>query len=127
MSAPRQLRPVTREQANELIRSTSPACLLCEVEFHTHDVGGREYAYDELSALFDVEERNEGPEGDRAVLRAARQLLVALGFYRPMSADEIASTVVSRGRVWAFKVGGVAYTADDPVELWQWPGEGRWQ
>lgn len=116
---------MNRDQINRLILATSPANLLGEVSYLVHDIGDREYPYDELAALFDIEDRNEGPEGNRTLLRQSREMLVALGYYRPMPAEEIDNTIVSRGAVWAFKLKGVAYTSDDPVELWQWPGQGK--
>lgn len=116
---------MTRDQINKLILATSSPNLLGEVLYRVHDIGDREYPYDELAALFDIEDREEGPEGNRTLLRQSREMLVAVGFYRPMPVEEIGNTIVSRGTAWAFKLKGVAYTADDPVEHWQWPGEGK--
>lgn len=47
-------------------------------------------------------------------LREARRFLIEAGYYRVMTAGEIARTTVSRGSVWAFKIGRVAYTSDYP-------------
>lgn len=96
-----------------------------EVSYFVNDIGDREYAYDELSALFDIEDRNEDKDGDRALLTFCRCLLIDIGFYRVMPQDEIDATTVSHGTPWAFKHKRVAYTTDQIVEDWQFPEEDK--
>jgi hypothetical protein len=87
----------------------------------------REYAYDEVAAAFDTEDRaetwvHEGHSGARSLLKAARQSLIDIGFYRPMPPQEIEETYTSHGRSpWTFKLFGIPYTHDDPAELWMFP------
>jgi hypothetical protein len=111
---------LTRPQQIALIMehaARSPE-LASEISYHVHDIGDREYAYDEVSAVFDIED-HEGTS--RALRTTVRRALIAIGFYRPMSEDEINNTFVSSGTPWAFKLDKVAYTHDDPAEEWQWP------
>lgn len=116
---------MTRAEMIALALASPSAAFREELSFLVHGVDDREYAYDELSAVFDIEERAEGREGNRALLLAAREVLIAIGFYRPMSHAEEQSTYVTRGNVWAFKRRGTPFICDDPAELWQWPNEGR--
>lgn len=83
----------------------------------------REYRYDEVSALFDAFDLAEHETKDRRVIDRCRTLLIAHGFYRAMSQDEIANTFTTSGRPpYEFKRKAVAYTADpNTVEGWQWP------
>lgn len=94
-----------------------------EVDHFVHGVEEREYAYDEVSALFDIEDRAEDPhDGDRRLLKLCRQTLIAIGFYRVMPQDEIDSTFRSGdGSVWCFKLNKLAYTTDHNVGDWQFP------
>jgi len=101
---------------------TSP--LASEIE-HFMSLDDREYAYDEVSALFDAYDLAERETKDRKVINAARDLLIVHGFYRVMSADEQANTFTSSGRApYDFRLGGTAYTSDpNTVDGWQWPDE----
>lgn len=94
----------------------------------------REYAYDEVAAAFDVEDRtetwvSEGSAGARSLLKAARQTLIDIGFYRVMLQQEIDETFTSNGRLpCAFKMLGIPYINDDPAETWMFPeqaGDGQ--
>lgn len=114
--------PERRAEILRQISATAKGELASEISFHCHGIDGREYDFDALSALFDIEERAE-EDGPRSLLTAARRLLIQLGFYRWMPPEEQAATIVSRGPVWSFKLGGVAYTTDELVSEWQFPGE----
>jgi len=67
-------------------------------------------------------DKGQDAEARRAAarfLKHARQILIKAGYYRVMSDREIANTTVSRGTVWDFKIGGVAYTCDScGVSAW---------
>ena len=54
-------------------------------------------------------ERYAEDTGDRRMLLRVRRMLIAAGYYRPMSPEEIERTQVTSGSVWAFRLGGVAY------------------
>jgi hypothetical protein len=101
--------------------------LASEIE-HFMNVDDREYAYDEVSALFDamsLAEQNRGP-GSRAVIDRARALLIDAGFYRVMPDDEAANTFRSNGGAPEdFRLKGVRYTTDFTVDEWQWPPGGE--
>lgn len=71
----------------------------------------RDYDYDELDALFDIEDRAEIFK-ERGLLTACRRLLIEVGFYRAMPQEEINNTSISSGTTWYFKLGGTAYTSD---------------
>ena len=103
------------------VMAAAPKGLRDEIAYLTCDIGERDYAYDELSAVFDIEDRNEQSGGERALLNAARAALIAIGFYREMLEEEQRATQRSSGPVWCFKQGGVAYTSDETVDDWQWP------
>lgn len=114
---------MTRGEMIQAILSVDDREFQAEIDHYVHGVDDREYAYDEVSALFDMEERAEDPEdGDRRLLKICRQALIAIGFYRVMPQHEIDSTVRSGGGpVWSFKLNKVAYTTDHTVEAWQFP------
>lgn len=112
--------PQRRAEILRQIAATAKGELASEISFHCDGIDGRDYPFDALSALFDIEERAE-EDGPRSLLIAARRLLIQLGFYRWMPPEEQAQTTVSRGTVWAFKLGGVAYTSDELVSEWQFP------
>lgn len=112
---------MTREQMNATILASKNREFLDEVE-NQLDIE-REYPYDAVCAALDVEDLAEdwlskGSSSDvRALLRAAREALIAIGFYRVMPDDEIANTFTGSGRSpWAFKVKGVAYTSDHTID-----------
>lgn len=122
---------MTRDEMNKLVLTSTNKEFLSEVR-NLLDVDDREYAYDAVSAAFDAEDRAEGwivdgnsPDA-RKVRAGAREALIAIGFYRVMTQDEIDNTFVSSGRSkWNFKLKGVPYTSDDQiVEKWQWPPDG---
>jgi hypothetical protein len=96
----------------------------------THQLGvDREYAYDEVTAAFDAEDRaetwvQEGNVEARPLLKAARQALIDIGFYRSMPGQEIDNTYTSTGgSPWAFKLAGIPYTHDEPAEGWMFPDQ----
>lgn len=111
---------MNREQMNELIVNHPDTELQSEIEHHL-SIEDREYPYDPLCALLDIEDRAESdrefPE-NRRLLRACHDVLIELGFYRVMPQDEIASVTVTRGTKWCFKKAGVAYTTDHLVCDW---------
>lgn len=116
------------------VRAVADAEFQDEVGHHL-SIEDREYAYDEVSALFDIEERAEtwGAEAAtpaqrkqaKRLLEVAQRVLIGIGFYRVMPADEIANTTImgNRRAPWAFKLDGIAYTSDDTIEEWQFPPE----
>lgn len=115
--------PGRRSALIAIVEAWASTALQSELAYHRDDVAREdddEVPYDTLSALFDVEERAEDA-GDRKLLTAARDALIAVGFYRVMPAEEIAATQVSRGTPWAFKRSGVAYTTDEIASRWQFP------
>ena len=94
-----------------------------EIEHHTH-VDGRDYAYDEVSALFDAYAFAENETKDLRVIRRARELLIEHGFYRIMPPEEIANTWHFPARTaWDFKLKKQPYTTDYTINDWQWPEE----
>jgi hypothetical protein len=114
---------MNREEMTALIMSSKNAEFIGEV-MALLDVD-REYPYDAVDATFDAEDRAEiflrdgSSPSARATLRGAREALIAIGFYRPMTDEEIQNTWTSSGRApWAFKLKGVAYTSDDSAEEW---------
>jgi len=116
---------LAREEMIQVILRSRNREFLDEI---THQMSvEREYAYDEVAAAFDTEDRAETWVGDgharaRFLLKAARLALIDIGFYRQMSRDEIENTYTSNGRSpWAFKMDGIAYTHDDPAEPWMFP------
>jgi hypothetical protein len=128
------MRAKRSRQAKEARMKEARAALLADVKAlpdapplgseiaHYMSVDDREYAYDEVSALFDALALAEHETKDREIMGRARALLIKHGFYREMPADEIASTFRTKpGPVWDFKLGGIAYTTDYTVEEWQWP------
>lgn len=92
-----------------------------------------EFQYDEVCALIDLEESlenaienvkgtnlNDYRSRYRHQLKTVREVLIAVGFYRVMTQEEIDSTTTSNGRVpWVFKMKKVAYTNGDNT-TWEW-------
>ena len=79
---------------------------------HYMSIDDREYAYDEVSALFDLHNAAEDFH-DRDMLRVTQRLLIEIGFFRVMTQEEIDSTIRSDGRKpWDFKHMKIAYTSD---------------
>lgn len=116
---------MTRDQMRQRILQSRSQPFRDEI---AHQMGvEREYAYDEVAAAFDVEDRaetwvDEGHAGARSLLVAARQALIDIGYYRAMPQQEIADTYTSNGRSpWAFRLFGLPYTSDDPAEIWMFP------
>lgn len=116
---------ISRSDMIKIVLTSNHAAFRCEIE---HQMGiEREYQYDAVSALFDTEDRaetwfREGHDGARSILKEARRRLIGIGFYRAMTAEETENTVVSGGRTpWAFRDKGIAYTNDDPAEMWMFP------
>jgi hypothetical protein len=112
---------VTRAEMIAAVNASNLTVFREEVDHHM-GIEDREYAYDEVSALFDIEDRAEDWK-HRSLLREARRILIEIGFYRVMPVEEQERTMVSHGTVWAFKQGGTAYTSDHLVCDWQWPVE----
>lgn len=94
---------------------------------HHLSIEEREYAYDAISALYDIEDRaetglRERPSVEEAktlrrLLRIAREALIGIGVYRAMTEEDIANTYSSSGSKWAFRLNGTAYErADDAVD-----------
>lgn len=123
---------MTRAEMIAIIKAVDDKEFKDEIDFHL--CLDREYGdnYDEVSALFDVEDRAEmwGTEAAtpdqrkaaRRLLKIARRVLIDIGFYRVMPQDEIDNTFTSSGRApWSFKLDGVAYTTDETTEEWQFP------
>lgn len=121
---------MTREQMIEAIRAVPDANFQSEIA-HRMGIEDREYEYDELSAILDLEDRIEvaisdkdATKDDRSALRFARQTLIQIGYYRAMSDDEIENTWTSSGRSpWTFKLAGVAYTENEDFPEPQFPGD----
>jgi hypothetical protein len=121
---------MTRPEMIGAIRAVADPELQDEVDYFLNL--DREYEYDEVSALFDIENRMEicVAEADTPthrrqasrLLRVARRALIDIGFYRVMPPEEIDNTFTSSGRAaWAFKLEGHAYTTDETAEEWQFP------
>jgi hypothetical protein len=119
---------MTRPEMIAAVRAVDDAEFQDEVGHHM-GIEEREYSYDEVSALFDVEERAEtwGVEAAtpaqrkaaRRLLQVARRVLIGFGYYRVMPAEE---TFTTSGRSpWAFKLDGIAYTSDEVIDDWQFP------
>lgn len=95
-----------------------------EIE-HQMSIEDREYAYDEVSALFDAYRYAEQETKDRRVIERCRDLLVEHGFYRVMPQEERDNTFTSSGRApYDFKRKGVMFTTDFTIDNWQWPDVG---
>lgn len=96
-----------------------------EIE-HLLSIGDREYEYDELTALFDIEDSlkyhwDKTPQ-NKSLLKLIREIMIDIGYYRPMLSEEIENTLTSNGRVpWDFKLNTIAYTTDYPAEEWMFP------
>ena len=110
-----------------LIEQVGTPELWSEIRYHCDDIEREEdgVTFDELSAIFDVEERAEEWK-NRGLLTACRRTLIAIGFYRVMTDHEVANTITTSGTVWAFKLDGVPYTSDFNQYAWMWAEEG-WQ
>lgn len=119
---------MTRQEMIEIIKSFDDANFQSEIR-HYMSIEDREYAYDEVCAVFDVEEACEeflkdrsadkaSAKETRATLKFARRALIAIGFYRVMPQEEIDNTWSSSGYIWNFKEKGVAYTSDETVSEW---------
>ncbi len=107
-------------EATKLIGRSTP--LGGEIE-HFMTLDERDYAYDEVSALFGAYHIAIGNRDD-VVIRAARRLLIAHGFYRVMTQYEIDNTFNTNGRkVWDFVHAGLKYTTDHTFDDWEWPDE----
>jgi len=86
-----------------------------EIDYHLEvQNDGDRSQLDYALAVFDAECFLENNRMAKE-LREARLFLIAAGYYRVMPAEEIQRTCVSRGNVWTFKLGGVAYTSDYPT------------
>lgn len=107
---------MTRKEMIAAINAQAKGFVREEIDFQLSL--DRDYDYDELDALFDTEDRAEDFK-ERGLLTDCRRLLIEVGFYRVMSEDEILNTVVSSGTRWDFKMGGVAYTADDSRHVFE--------
>ena len=106
---------MTRDEMNKAIRDNAAAELLGEIE-HQMSVD-RDYPYDEVCAVLDTEDRAETND-NRKLENQCRKMLVAIGFYRPMSQEEIDNTFVSSGTRWHFKMNGIAFTTDNTADEW---------
>lgn len=49
---------------------------------------------------------------------ACRSVLIDAGYYRPMSQEDIDSTLTSRGYPWDFKMKGIAYQGLESMQGW---------
>lgn len=119
---------MTRNEMNLLIRNWPDVNLREEVSYHVHSVD-REYPYDEVCAILDIEERYEEAlryereasvkKECRHLLNEARSVLIELGYYRVLTQEEIDNTWSSSGVKWAFKRNGVAYDCESATaEEW---------
>ncbi|WP_298983415.1 hypothetical protein [uncultured Roseibium sp.] len=113
---------MTRDEMISLVKAETDETFIEELGHHL-GIDDREYEYDELSALFDIEDRAEiwvkqRYKGAMKLLNVSRRLMIAIGFYVPMSAEDIERSLSwsSSGGTrdpWAFKMGGVAYELCD--------------
>lgn len=115
---------LNRKVLNEIVLSVKNPDFQGEVR-HAMSID-REYDYDEIFAALDIQELAEGWIRDnpkdkwpRKVLAGAREALIAIGFYRVMSQEEIENTWSSSGTVWIFKKDGKAYTSDYSASEWE--------
>lgn len=119
---------MTRGEMIQAILAVDDEEFQSEIRYHCHDIEREdddEIPYDEVAALFDIEDRAEDPQdGDRRLLKLCRQALIEIGFYRVMPQEEIDSTTRSGGGpVWCFRLNKLAYTTDHNAEAWQFPSE----
>jgi len=91
-----------------------------EIDHFMNGVDDREYDYEYADAIFDLEERNEGKDGDKTLLKQARELLITAGYYRITTREELDSIISNRpGKVQpAFKYQGRLYDCDWSMEAW---------
>lgn len=119
---------MTRTEMNAYVLAAPDADLQSEIQ-HYMDIEDREYDYDPVCALLDIEEAHQQVLADgiaepyrrqyRRTLAAARRVLIGIGFYRIMTQDEIDSTVRSDNRVpWAFKLDGAPYHTEETASEW---------
>lgn len=116
-----------RREIIEKIKSIDNSHFQSEME-HFLNVDDREYKYDELTALFDLEDSikyhwDKNPK-NKSLLDLVRTIMIEIGYYRKMTIDEISSTFCSNGRSpWDFKLNTIPYTSDYPAEEWMFPNE----
>ena len=99
----------------------APQELADEIDYKVNDID-HEDAYDAADAILDIYDDAEH-NGERKLLNACRVVLIAAGYYRPMSQDEIDNTHTwsSSGRKanpWCFKRNKIAYTCDEGINPW---------
>lgn len=115
---------LTRNKAIERILAEQDTEFKRELAYYT-GIEDREYPYDELSALFDVESIADEDQ-NAELLATTRKVMVDIGFYRLLTKEELETAVVSGGhKPWAFKKKGAGayYTSDYTVEEVQFPEE----
>lgn len=97
---------------------------------HYMGIEEREYAYDEVCAALDIEDRiaqalrddmpAEHRAGYRRTLANARRVLIDIGFYKPVAElhAELGELIQSTGPRYAFKLDGVEYDTAETSEEW---------
>jgi hypothetical protein len=74
--------------------------------------------FDEADAFVDLDDLAECEPNWRSFRSECRTILIAAGFYRVISEEEIARTYTSSGNAYAFKHRGAKYWADDAMCTW---------
>ena len=117
----------SREWMCHIINCSNSATLRSEIA-HQLSVDREEWdgaPYDEVSALLDTLQLAEDTL-QKALVKNCRRILIDIGFYRVMPAEEVASTVTSNGGApYAFRMDGTAYTTDFNHDAWIF-GEAEW-
>lgn len=103
------------EQRNRLVSAAldkvDSAALHEEVEFRLNIDAEEQRESDVYQALLDAEE-TFAEWRQRGALKAARRVLIDLGVYKPMTDDQVATTIRTRGPAWDFKLNNVPYQFD---------------
>jgi hypothetical protein len=73
--------------------------------------------YDIANAFFDAMDFAEDNQ-DTGLERICKLILIDVGFYKPMSQQDINNSYVTSGRVWDFKMNGIPYRGTDSIEQW---------
>jgi hypothetical protein len=97
--------------------ASAPLSVAEEIGYRVQDVEHEE-AYDAADALVDLSDLADASDEWKEYRAPCRRLLIAAGYYQPMSERDINSTFVTRGKPWEFKMGGVAYRAAEAMSLW---------
>lgn len=96
-----------------MLRFATPA-LRDEFEYHL-EIDREDDELNLYGILNDIDDR-EADNQSRKLIKPLRQIYIALGVYRPVSDEELARTVTTGGRKYAFQQAGQKYTFDKHPE-----------